>query len=118
MPSKERQGGTSNSQQTCMMSYKPGVNYSPSWPTGPLTSASYNIFPPHGSKLPMHRGQEWEGYAETQRYNTFFGVFFFSQSTQARLVSSSNPKEDVTMNGLELGALLMQILFFAPRMAP
>ena len=42
----------------------------------------------------------------------------FSQATQARLVSSSNPKGDVTINDLELGSLLMQILIFAPRMAP
>ena len=42
----------------------------------------------------------------------------FSQDTQARLVSSSNPKGDVTTNDLELGALLIHILIFAPRMAP
>ena len=42
----------------------------------------------------------------------------FSQATQARMVSSSNPKGDVTINNLELGALLMQILLFTPRMDP
>ena len=42
----------------------------------------------------------------------------FSLATQARLVSSSNPTGDVTINDLELGALLMQILIFAPRIAP
>ena len=33
-------------------------------------------------------------------------------------MSSSNPKGDVTINNLELRALLMQLLIFAPRMAP
>ena len=32
--------------------------------------------------------------------------------------ASSNPTRDVTINELELGALLMQILIFAPRTAP
>ena len=41
----------------------------------------------------------------------------FYQATQARLVSSSNPKGDVKINDLELGALLIQILLFSPRMA-
>ena len=38
--------------------------------------------------------------------------------TQSRLVSSYNPKGDVPINYLELGALLVQILIFTPRMAP
>ena len=33
-------------------------------------------------------------------------------------MSSSNPKVDVTINNLKLGALLMQILIFVPSMAP
>ena len=33
-------------------------------------------------------------------------------------MSSSNPNEDVTINDLELGALLMQLLLFAPRISP
>ena len=33
-------------------------------------------------------------------------------------MSSSNPTGDMTIYDLELGALLMQILIFAPRMAP
>ena len=33
-------------------------------------------------------------------------------------MSSSNPKGDVTINDLELEALLLQILIFAPRMSP
>ena len=57
-------------------------------------------------ELLMHWGQEWEGYADTQRYNALFAVPFFSLATQARLVSSYNPKGDVTTNDLELGALL------------
>ena len=36
--------------------------------------------------------------------------------TQARLVSSSNPNRDVTINELDIGALLMHILIFVPRM--
>ena len=36
----------------------------------------------------------------------------------ARLISSSNPTGDVTINNLDIGALLMQLLIFAPRMAP
>ena len=47
----------------------------------------------------------------------FFWQTPFSLATQARLVSSSNPTGDVTINDLELGALLMQILIFAPRIA-
>ena len=42
-------------------------------------------------------------------------IFF---TTQARLVYSSNSTGDVTINDLNIGALLMQILLFAPRMAP
>ena len=33
-------------------------------------------------------------------------------------MSSSNPNVDVTINKLDLGALLMQLLIFAPRIAP
>ena len=42
----------------------------------------------------------------------------FYLTTQACLVSSSKPTGDVTINDLELEALLMQILIFAPRMDP
>ena len=42
----------------------------------------------------------------------------FSLATKARLVSSSNPTRDVTINNMELGALIMQILLFVPSMAP
>ena len=42
----------------------------------------------------------------------------FSQATQVRLVSSSKPKGGVTVNELEIGVLLMQILLFSPRMDP
>ena len=42
----------------------------------------------------------------------------FSLTTQAHLVSSYNPTGYVTINKLELGALLMQILIFTPRMDP
>ena len=31
---------------------------------------------------------------------------------------SSNPAGDVTINDLKIGALIMQLLIFAPRMAP
>ena len=48
----------------------------------------------------------------------FVWKFPFSLATQARLVSSSNPTGDATINDLELGALLMQILIFAPRIEP
>ena len=44
----------------------------------------------------------------------FVWHFPFSQATQARLVSSSNPKVYVTINDLELGALLMQIPGWPP----
>ena len=44
--------------------------------------------------------------------------FPFSTVTQSRVVSSSNPKEDVTINDLDLGALLMQLLLSTPKMAP
>ena len=33
-------------------------------------------------------------------------------------MSSSKPTRDVTINNLELGAILMQLLIFAPRMVP
>ena len=66
MPSKDRQGGTSNSQQTCTVSWRPGANYSTAWPAGPPTPASYNLLSPHGLVLPMNQGLEWEGYAKTQ----------------------------------------------------
>ena len=39
-------------------------------------------------------------------------------ATHARLVSSSNPTVDVTINDLELRSLAMQILIFKPRMVP
>ena len=42
----------------------------------------------------------------------------FYLATQTCLVSSSNPTVYVTINDLEIGALLMQILIFAPRMSP
>ena len=42
----------------------------------------------------------------------------FSLNTQERLVCYSNPNGYVTINDLEIGALLMQILIFAPRVAP
>ena len=42
----------------------------------------------------------------------------YSLATQARMVSSSNPTGDVTINNLDLGVLLMQLLIFDPRMAP
>ena len=78
----------------------------------PPTSVSYNLPPPHGLGIPMNQGPKWEGYDDTQRANTLFGV------TQERLVYSSNPTRDVTINDLELGAMLIQLLLFAPRMAP
>ena len=51
------------------------------------------------------------------------GQYFFWRSpfylaTQARLMSSFNPNGDVTINYLDIGALLMQLLLFPPRMAP
>ena len=42
----------------------------------------------------------------------------FSLATQARLVSSSNPNVDMTINDIELGSLLMQLLIFSLRMVP
>ena len=47
----------------------------------------------------------------------FVWCYLFSLTTQTRLVSSSNPREDATINNLNLGALLMKILLFVPRMA-
>ena len=41
----------------------------------------------------------------------------FSLTTEARLMSSSNSTGDMTTNNFKIGALLMQILLFAPRMA-
>ena len=41
----------------------------------------------------------------------------FSLATQARLMSSSKSTGAMTINNLDLGLLLMQILIFAPRMA-
>ena len=41
----------------------------------------------------------------------------FYTTTQAQLVYSFNSKGDVTINDLDLGAILMQLLLFAPRMA-
>ena len=42
----------------------------------------------------------------------------FPTATQSQLVSYSNPKGYVTINYLGLGAILMQLLLFDPRMAP
>ena len=42
----------------------------------------------------------------------------FPLTTQARLVSSSNPTVDVTINYIKLRALIMEILLFAPGMSP
>ena len=42
----------------------------------------------------------------------------FSLTTQACLVYSSNPTGDVTINDIELGALLMTMLLFVPRISP
>ena len=42
----------------------------------------------------------------------------FSLETQASLVSSSKTTGYVTTNNLDIGALIMQFLIFAPRMAP
>ena len=39
----------------------------------------------------------------------------FSMDTQARLVSDTNPKGDVTINDLELSALLVQVHIFSPK---
>ena len=66
----------------------------------------------------MHRGPEWGGYTKTQRASTFFWKSPFYLATQARMVSSSNPTGDVTIKNPDLGALLMQILIYSPRMAP
>ena len=50
----------------------------------PTHHRELNPPPPHGLVLPMHRGQEWEGYAETQRANNLFGVpTFTSQPSHA-----------------------------------
>ena len=51
------------------------------------------------------------------------GQYFFWRppcplTTQAHLVSFSNPTEGGTINYLKLGALLIHILFFSPRMVP
>ena len=54
----------------------------------------------------------------TKIASTLFGNPPFPLVTQARLVSSSNRTRDVTINDLDLGALLMQLLIFATRMAP
>ena len=40
----------------------------------------------------------------------------FYLATHSLMMSSSNPTIDVTVNEIELGALLMQLLIFAPRM--
>ena len=58
------------------------------------------------------------GGCQNLEYQLFVWYSPFSLSTQSRIVSSSNPKGDVTINNLELGALLMQLLIFPPRMAP
>ena len=42
----------------------------------------------------------------------------FSMDTHSLMVSYSNPTGYATINNLELGSLLMQLLIFAPRMAP
>ena len=40
----------------------------------------------------------------------------FSEATQARLVTDTNPTGDVTINDLEITALLAQVLLFSPKM--
>ena len=59
-----------------------------------------------------------EGVCRDQERQYLVWCSPFSQATQARMVSSSNPKGDVIINDPEIGALLMHILIFAPRMAP
>ena len=56
------------------------------------------------------------GSTETRKANTFFWCTPFYPATHPRLDSSCNPNEDATINDLELGALLMQLLIFSPRM--
>ena len=48
----------------------------------------------------------------------FVWSYPFSLATQAHLVSYSNPTGYATINNLDLGALLIQLLIFSPRMAP
>ena len=62
-------------------------------------------------------GSRMGGVFQYPEEQYFVWRYPFYQSTQARLVSSSNPKGDVKINDLELGALLIQILLFSPRMA-
>ena len=63
-------------------------------------------------------GSRMGGVFQYPEEQYFVWRYPFYQATQARLVSSSNPKGDVKINDLELGALRMQILLFSPRMAP
>ena len=58
------------------------------------------------------------GVCQDPEGNYFVWRFPFSLSTQSLMVSYSNPTGYVTINDLELWALLMQILIFSQRMAP
>ena len=58
-----------------------------------------------------------EFYQDTEG-QYFVCCFPFHPENQSCLVSSSNPKGDATINDFELGALLMQLMLFAPRMTP
>ena len=58
------------------------------------------------------------GLCQDPEIQYFFWSYPFSLTTQARLMSSSNPTGDVTTNDLEVGALLMQTLLFVPRVTP
>ena len=62
-------------------------------------------------------GTDMEGVCRDPEGQYFIWCSPFYTSTQYRLVSSSNSTGDVTIKNLDLGALLMQLLLFAPRMA-
>ena len=63
--------------------------------------------------------QTWaqESYARIQRDKILYSAPPLSTNNQTSLVSLTNLQEKITTKGLELGALLMQLLLFAPWMA-
>ena len=75
-------------------------------------------FPPTWIGTNNASGSGMGGVCQYLEGQYFVWRYPFSLITQAHLVSSSNPTVDVTIKYLNIGALLMQLLLFTPRMAP
>ena len=75
-------------------------------------------FPPTWIGTTDSPGSRMGGVCQDPDGQYFVWKYPFSLATQARLMPYSKPNGDVTINNLELGVLLMQLLIFVPRMVP